>query len=406
MKKLILMIIVSIIFVFSSTTYANNFELTVENKTAHPGETVTVNMDFSNNSGIIAALFKVEYDKQRLELIKADDKGLLRGAVFSKTYDAYPYIMLWNSSSAKNFIDDGVLAILTFKVLDTAKNGNAFIDISYHPDDVFDADLNNVDIHINNGAILVSNGEEEDIKSPENIENTEDTKDTEDAPVKTESPNNKTQSSASGSFHNSSSVTLAPNTTDIVAPPAANTFSFEDVKPQDWYYEAVTYAVKNNLMNGISETNFAPFSPLTRAMLVTVLYRNEGSPYMENGAVFEDVTGNMYFVDAVSWAQQNNIVNGISKTEFAPDLYITREQIATILYRYSVYKNYNTTAKLDADLCQYSDFDSVSEYATEAVQYAVGIGLMKGKTQSTINPLDNATRAETAALLQRFIAVK
>ena len=138
-------------------------------------------------------------------------------------------------------------------------------------------------------------------------------------------------------------------------------------------------------------------------MFVTVLYHSEGEPAVNKSIPFRDVAANAYYANAVIWAQQNGIVNGVTETAFAPDDNITREQIAAIMFRYAKYKGYDVSVGENTNILSYDDFDCISEYAIASMQYAVGSGLMKGKTESTINPLDNATRAEIAAILQRFI---
>ena len=178
---------------------------------------------------------------------------------------------------------------------------------------------------------------------------------------------------------------------------------FTDVKENDWFFADVQYVAENNLMNGVAADKFAPNDTLTRAMLVTVLYRNEGEPAVNKSIPFADIDMSAYYANAVIWAQQNGIVNGVSETEFAPNDNITREQIAAIMHRYAQYKGYDVSVGENTNILSYDDFDSISEYAIAAMQYACGSGLMKGKTASTLNPKDNATRAEIAAILHRFI---
>lgn len=178
---------------------------------------------------------------------------------------------------------------------------------------------------------------------------------------------------------------------------------FIDVDADDWYYDDVKYTNKNGLMMGTSNTLFSPDATLTRAMLVTVLYRAEGELEITGTTTFEDVDDNAYYAKAVVWGQQNGIIKGYSETEFAPDANITREQIAAIMHRYAQHKGYDVSAGENTNILSYDDFDSISEYAIASMQYAVGSGLMRGKTTSTLNPLDNATRAEIAAILHRFI---
>ena len=176
---------------------------------------------------------------------------------------------------------------------------------------------------------------------------------------------------------------------------------FNDVKSDDWFYANVQYAVENKLMNGVGDDEFAPNDTLTRAMLVTVLYRNAGEPATNRSIPFADVDMGDYYANAVSWAKQNGIVNGVTENDFAPNSNITREQIATIMFRYAQYKGM-TAVTMEENL-HFEDSSEISEYAISAMNWAVGKGLMNGKTTTTINPKDNATRAEIAAILQRYI---
>jgi len=181
--------------------------------------------------------------------------------------------------------------------------------------------------------------------------------------------------------------------------------TFTDVKKTDWFYEYIKYVIDNELMNGVSNDNFAPNDTLTRAMLVTVLYRHAGEPATNRSIPFADVDMGAYYANAVSWAKQNSIISGINENVFAPNDNITREQIAAIMHRYAQYKGYDVSVGENTNIHSYDDFDSISEYAIASLQWACGSGLMKGKSTSTLNPLDNATRAEIAAILHRFIEV-
>ncbi len=193
-------------------------------------------------------------------------------------------------------------------------------------------------------------------------------------------------------------ATDAPEATEN---PIAEKTEFNDVKESDWYSDSVNFVVENKLMNGVSETEFAPNATLTRAMLVTVLYRNEGEPEIKASNAFEDIANGAYYEKAVAWAQANGIVEGITDTEFAPDTEITREQIATIMHRYAKYKKYDVS--VNADIEVRDDYAEISEYAVDAMKYMVGCGFMNGKTDNTLDPKDDATRAEIATVLQRFI---
>ncbi len=421
MKRKVLSLILVVLMLCVQSAHANEFALTVDTISAEPGQNAVVNLTFSNNSGIIAAIFELEYDRERLELVKAEDKKLLAGPVFSKTYESYPYIMLWNSASMENFTSDGSLAELTFRVRDNAKNGDAFINLSYKPDNVYDVDLNNVAVRINNGAVKVVGGiDAEDEKSDAEIKSDAD----EDSEVKSdgekpaepdkdesEDVGNNTPESNDNSFsdrkpsggRNDSLPSTDKNKSEPETAPTVVNKHFDDVAESDWYYSPVNYVSEKGLMNGVSESEFAPFDTLTRAMLVTTLYRNEGEPATNKSIPFEDVDISAYYANAVSWAKQNGIVNGVTETSFNPDAKIKREQIAAIMHRYAQYKGYDVSVGENTNLSSYADFDTISEYAVSSMQYAVGSGLMKGKSETTLNPGDNATRAEIAAVLQRFI---
>lgn len=177
---------------------------------------------------------------------------------------------------------------------------------------------------------------------------------------------------------------------------------FKDVKESDWYYETVKYVNQTGIINGMTEDTFAPGTTLTRAMLVTILYRVEGSPAVNADSKFGDVKKSDWYGAPVIWAAENGIVNGVSETEFAPNTAITREQIAAIMYRYAGAKGYDTTQGGMA-VKEYEDYDKISSWAKEAMQWAVNAKLINGKTETTVNPADKATRAEAATIVMRFI---
>ena len=180
---------------------------------------------------------------------------------------------------------------------------------------------------------------------------------------------------------------------------------FADVHPlSHWATEDIDYVYSKGLMAGTADNAFSPDVNVTRAMLATVLYRMEGKPAVNRSIPFGDVDMGAYYADAVVWAKQNGIVAGYSETSFGPDDSITREQIAAIIYRYAQYKGMNVVTL--EDNLHFADSKDISDYAVSAMNWAVGTGLMKGKSTTTINPKDNATRAEIAAILHRFAEVK
>lgn len=179
------------------------------------------------------------------------------------------------------------------------------------------------------------------------------------------------------------------------------TISFLDVKESDWFYEAVSYAVENGLMSGMSEDIFAPNTPLTREMLAVVLYNVEGQPESTEANTFTDVKGDMWYTDAILWANENGIVAGYDNGTYGVGDLITREQFATILYRYAQFKGYDTTQGGMA-VREFSDYENISDYARTAMAWAVNAGIMGGMDDGTLMPQGKATRAEAATMLMNF----
>lgn len=175
---------------------------------------------------------------------------------------------------------------------------------------------------------------------------------------------------------------------------------FGDVKSADWFYNDVKYVYEKGMMAGTAADVFAPNATTTRAMIVTILYRLEGSPAVTGTSAFADVPAGQWYTDAVNWAAANQIVKGTSATTFAPNDSITREQMAAILYRYAQYKGYDVTKK--ADLSGYSDNGQVSAYVKDALAWANAAKLINGVTNTTLAPQGNATRAQVSAILHRF----
>ena len=183
--------------------------------------------------------------------------------------------------------------------------------------------------------------------------------------------------------------------------PGANKTPFKDIGENDWFYNAVKYVYEGKLFSGISDDMFAPHNPLTRAMLVTVLWRAEGMPKTDFTVTFNDVDQGEYYAEALRWAASENIVEGISETEFAPDNNITREQIAAIMFRYAKLKGNVPEGEWAVSL-DYSDISDISDWALDAVMFCKLKGIMMGDDKNAFNPQNNATRAETAAIAQRF----
>ena len=172
---------------------------------------------------------------------------------------------------------------------------------------------------------------------------------------------------------------------------------YADVAANQWFYAAVQYVSENNLMNGVAENAFGPDIHTTRGMLVTILHRMEGEPQAGEHS-FTDVAEDKYYADAVAWAAENDIVNGYSDTVFAPEKAMSREEMAVVLYRYAQYKGWDVSAQ--GDLSRYADSESVSAWSAEAMTWAVGAKVMDGM-DGRLAPQGDALRSQTATVLMR-----
>ena len=178
---------------------------------------------------------------------------------------------------------------------------------------------------------------------------------------------------------------------------------YDDVRTDAWYYNAVTFVTDRGYFNGVSETLFAPYIDMNRAMFVTVLGRManvDTSKYM--GLAFSDLEAGMYYVPYVKWANENGIVLGRSDTIFDPEASITREEMAAIMYRYCAYIGMDMTPKNTVFMERYTDRNEISDWAVTYVEWAVGCGLMRGMTDHTIDPLEHASRAQVAQVIMNF----
>ena len=180
-------------------------------------------------------------------------------------------------------------------------------------------------------------------------------------------------------------------------------YAFRDVNRGDWFHEAVDFAVENGLFNGMSSIRFEPNTPMTRAMLVTVLWRYEGSP-RGGSTTFRDVPSGQWYTEAVSWAAANGIVDGVGNNRFEPNGSITREQLAAILFRYSQSKGYDTSER--GSFAGFPDTNKISRWASDSYSWAVGEKLITGNVirgVSYLDPQGHATRAQVATILMRYI---
>ena len=182
---------------------------------------------------------------------------------------------------------------------------------------------------------------------------------------------------------------------------------FADVTPETtgiWSADAVDFASDMRLVNGTAEKTFSPNATMTRAMLVTVLYRAAGSPDMTVTTNFTDLDPNSYYYNAVVWANAMGVVTGTTETAFSPDAPVTREQIAVILYRYAALSG-STEGETGANLDAYTDRDQLGDYAVRGMSWAVSRGIVTGTSATTLSPISPATRAQVVVMLHRYLAV-
>lgn len=174
---------------------------------------------------------------------------------------------------------------------------------------------------------------------------------------------------------------------------------FSDVSETDWFNFDVQYITEAGLMSGTGDGLFSPHKSTTRGMIATILWRLDGRP-LETENVFSDVDDDTYYTEAITWAYKNGIVSGYSDTKFGPDDDITREQLAVMLYRYAQYKGYDVSET--AVLTKYTDVDAISNYAVSALEWSIGTGIISGETDKTLKPQGKASRCQAAAMLKRF----
>jgi len=341
------------------TVYAEGeFTAVIGTAEANPGELVDIDVVFRNNPGIIAALFSLEYDRERLSLAGVKDGKLLEGAVFGKSTEDYPYRMVWNSASTKNFTDDGILVTLTFKVKDNAPAGIAFVKLSYNKNDVFDVELSNT-------AVLVVDGE---------------------VAVK-----GKASSGSGGGYVRNPEIKEEIKKED----------SFSDLAAYPWAKEAIGRLAEKNIVKGTGEGIFSPESLVSRADFAIMLTRAfEISP--RDGEGFSDVDENKYYATELKTAKAAGIIQGIGNNKFNPEGKISRQDMMVMLCRALESKGYKFSAVPENVLDDYSDSKLISPYAKQAVSLAVSESFVRGN-DGKISPLDYTTRAEVAVVLDRVL---
>lgn len=372
-KKFIMCMLFSFMMIIITTNVMAS-DLLAE--TSVDSDLVTVNVCIKDVSDVCTGGFNLIYDNSALEVTEAKAGELLSGTmvVINPEYAENAIRVTW--AGLDEISSEGSLLVATFKTLkEIDKTEFAFEKVKF-------TDFN---------------GEVIDI---DNIMNAE---------VKFENTNKNVGSSGSSNRKPSSVITTNESKPQTGAETHTDEKTewinpFMDIKETDWYYKNIEFVSTNGYMKGISENEFAPDNELTRSMFVTILYRMENEPEQATAEKkFEDVESDSWYEKAVLWANEKNIVYGVSDTSFDPFGKITREQLVTMLYRYAMYKNINVYYNENI-INEFDDVDAISEYAQVAVEWAVTNSIINGKTEKTINPSDTATRAETAAMLMRYLS--
>lgn len=381
MKKILIFVLIMILAVPVSVFAEESFDVVVDTASANPGETVSVNVGLKNNSGLIAALFSMEYDKERLELTEVIDGKLLEGGIFSQEYAAYPYKMVWNSASYENFTEDGVLVTLTFKVRETASAGEAFIRLLYNANDVFDVDLNNVDINVINGSVNVLK----------------------DGIVKDNSGNGNGGSSGGGKNKHYGNVSAKPQTQEEDNSSADNVSQkvFSDLEGYEWASEAIYALSEAGVINGTGDTAFSPAMNIKRADFVLMLTRAFEFE-QKTGENFADVAQDAYYAQALMIAKNSGLINGIGDNRFNPEGEISRQDMMVILVRVMDSIGYDLPQSEMILADKFSDSALVADYAEIPVSRLVASEIIIG-SDGRISPLNGATRAEVAVILDRIL---
>ena len=357
-------------------------KVTITTVTAEPGATgVEVPITLTNNQGICGMKISVAYDAA-LTLTKVVRGDAIPTIDFTNPATPYmnPVNLAWDGM-VNDTTEKGTLVTLTFNVAENAP-AECEITASYVEGDVYDENLDNVDLDIVNGKI-VTNGN--DLTSALSDSYTDES-------CSEESDNNI--------IENHNEVEIIQDSDDKIFPEEADEMltHFLDIDERTPDYESILNVVKAGLFVGVSENQFAPDAYMTRAMIVTVLHRMEGTPIVEYSSAFQDVSSGEWYMEGIEWAASCGIVLGYGNGLFGTQDNVTREQLVTILYRYAIYKGYD----IHIDYVQMLDEDMASEYATEPVCWAAAIEMLR-ITEGRVRPTEQATRAELARAVDIFL---
>ena len=399
MKKYLIAVLILIMAVSAPIYAEDSTVFTVEPSVSNG--VVTVDVNYKNNALVQGGGFNIIYDNTKLTL-----KEVVQGDAMANT------MCVINDKLAENKI-----RVVWASAMAMPENGTVItMKLDLVSGEFINSDIGCEDFKVGNmnGQVIkaasmsvkgvegstiysgqVTETEDKKEETPE-VTKPEDTKPAEDSkPAVNETPK------ADGADNQMPEINETDETLPLDKVPSEEeaALGFVDVAESDWFFNSVKYAKENKLMSGVSETEFAPNASVTRAMLVVVLHRIEEEPLV-GGTQFTDVESGQWYSNAVAWAANEGIVNGVGEGKFAPNSDITREQIATILYKYSQKKSAIDAASVGIIA---PDRDKISDWAMEGMSWAVAEKLITGKDGGVLDPGGKATRAEIATILMRYL---
>ena len=382
MKKIICIALIFCFAMLSFPCYADtsppHFDVSTTADTMDVGDETYLLVNLNGNEGFGAVQFCITYDKEKMTLESASLGELIPGSAISSINTDITGEINFSVISVQDIVGDGTVLVAKFKAKDAGTAEFDFKLLAYADSNGISLDATGNDAAVTIGAV--------------------ETTATEEPEVTTAKPS-KPKPKPSDSEKEPETTTVTEKTEETEPPEEPNPVSFADVDTSHWAYSQIGKAAAMGLFSGTGDGMFSPDLPMTRAMFVTVLHRYAGSPTAKR-ADFADIEDSWY-TDAVSWAAQNGIVSGTGDNKFSPNDYITRGQIATILYRY---KN-GKTADINL-LNAFSDANSIPDWGRDPIAWAVEQGLVMGRDGGLVAFADNATRAEAAVIFVRFLNVK
>lgn len=351
------LLLVLMIAMLSLPAYAAGTSLKIDAPASLPavGETFTVKVDISGNPGLCAAQYTLAFDKTVVTCVSASVGDVLKGTLSAANPDAADgaIVAAAATSPAKG---DGSIGVFTFKVLKSGETGFALKDAVF-------SDANGASISTNVPAA--------------------DSSQKPSAPAKPDQPKTDDPTEPSNPGENAGQT-------------------FLDVPKSFWGYESIERAAQLGYVNGVGGGKFEPNRQLTRAEFVTMLHRMAGKPTASTAAAFTDVSQNAWYRDAVNWAAEKGYVNGTGENSFNPDGKITRQEVVTILFRYSGSQSGAETMFTAAYDSQFTDSGAIAPWAKTAMYWAIYNGVVNGTSPTTVSPTATATRAEVAAIFVRY----